>query len=476
MDRTNKKIKQIAAMLLTLFLLTSGIVFTPITVHAAGWLNYAQDLTLGSTVSGSIKNGDFTITENEQYKYTYYWHIYKFSMPKDGLLNIYLESASSSYLAYGSSSSGDQYNGFTVFSGSDPDQIVWRSSGKTGNKIAREFSASRAIYYGSTEISLQQGNYYFAVQQHRTNNTPYYLTLSYKEPVINVTSITLNPSRMTLEAGEQSNITATVLPNNATDKTVLWKSSNPSVATVDNGTIKAVSNGTASVIATSIDGEISATCSVTVKCTHNYQTSVTPATTKSNGSIEEVCAKCGEKKIQTIHQISNVNLSKTSYTYNGKLRKPAVSIIDTQGSSLMDGRDYRVSYPDITTQAGIYQVKIDFIGNYYGSVNKQFKVLPKSISFTKVAPKRKGIALKWKKTAADCSYEIAYSTSKKFTKKSSHIIDVRKSRTISKTISRLKPKQRYYVRIRVYKNVTLSGKTTKLYSSWSKVRTVSTKK
>lgn len=121
-------------------------------------------------------------------------------------------------------------------------------------------------------------------------------------------------------------------------------------------------------------------------------------------------------------------------------------------------------------------MKIDFIGNYYGSVNKQFKVLPKSISFTKVAPKKKGIALKWKKTAVGCSYKIAYSTSKKFTKKSSHIIDVRKSRTISKTISRLKPKQRYYVRIRAYKDVTLSGKNTKLYSSWSKVRTVYTKK
>lgn len=332
------------------------------------------------------------------------------------------------------------------------------------------------MYYGSTEISLSQGDYYFAIRRFNTNDTPYYLTLSYKEPVINVTSITLNPSRLMLEAGEQRDITATVLPNNATDKTILLKSSNPLVAAVDNGTIKAVSNGTASIIATSIDGEISATCAVTVKCTHNYQTSVTPATTRSNGSIEEVCAKCGEKKSQTIHQISSVNLSKTSYTYNGKLRKPAVSIIDMQGSSLMNGKDYRVSYPDITAQAGIYQVKIDFIGNYYGSVNKQFKVLPKSINFTKVTPKKKGIALKWKKTARDCSYEIAYSTSKKFTKKSSHIIDIRKSKTVSKTISQLKPKQRYYVRIRTYKNVTLNGKTSKLYSSWSKVRTVYTKK
>ncbi len=471
MNRNNKKRKQTVSMLLTLFLLISGIFFVPATIYAAGWLDYAQDLTMGNTVSGSLKAGDYRgLTEDGGS--ARYWHIYRFTMPKDGLLNLYIESASSTYLMYSSSTRPD---GFAIYSASNPDNIIWRS--RYGEReIRREFSSSRAMYYGSTEISLSQGDYYFAIRRFNTNDTPYYLTLSYKEPVINVTSITLSPSRLTLEAGEQRNIAATVLPNNATNKTVLWKSSNPSVADVDNGTVKAVSNGTASIIATSIDGEISATCAVTVKCTHNYQASVIPATTKSNGSIEEVCAKCGEKKSQTIPKVSSVNLSKTSYTYNGKLRKPAISIIDTQGSSLMNGKDYRVSYPDISAQAGIYQVKIDFIGNYYGSVNKQFKVLPKSISFTKVTSKKKGIALKWKKTAADCGYEIAYSTSKKFTKKSSHIIDVRKSRTISKTISRLKPKQRYYIRIRTYKNVTLNGKTTKLYSGWSKVKTVRTKK
>lgn len=474
MNRNNKKRKQTVSMLLTLFLLISCIIFAPITAYAAGWLDYAQDLTMGNTVSGSIKTGDYRGLP-EVNSGNYYWHIYKISMPRDGLLSMYIESASSEYLSYGYMNSDTKYHGFAIFSGSNPDVLIWRSCGGE-NVIQRNYSSSRAMYYGSTEVALKQGEYYFVIRRESTVNVPYYLTLSYKEPVINVTSITLSPSRLTLEAGEQRNITATVLPNNATDRTVLWKSSNPSVADVDNGTIKAVSNGTASIIAMSIDGEISATCAVTVKCTHNYQASVIPATTKSNGSIEEVCAKCGEKKSQTIPKVSNVNLSKTSYTYNGKLRKPSVSIIDTQGSSLIHGRDYSVSYPSITTQAGIYQVKIDFIGNYYGSVNKQFKVLPKSISFTKVTPKKKGIALKWKKTARDCSYEIAYSTSKKFTKKSSHIIDVRKSRTISKTISRLKPKQRYYIRIRTYKNATLNGKTTKLYSGWSKVKTVRTKK
>lgn len=461
-------------MMLTLFLLISGIIFAPITVHATGWLEYVQDLTMGNTVSGSLKAGDYRGLA-EVNSGNYYWHIYKISMPRDGLLSMYIESASSEYLSYGYMNSDTKYHGFAIFSGSNPDVLIWRSCGGE-NVIQRNYSSSRAMYYGSTEVALKQGEYYFVIRRESTVNVPYYLTLSYKEPVINVTSITLSPSRLTLEAGEQRNITATVLPNNATDKTILWKSSDPLVAAVDNGTIKAISNGNAAITASSMDGEISATCTVTVRCSHNYQTSVTPATTKSNGGITEVCTKCGDKKSQTIHRVDGVNLSKTQYTYNGKLRKPSISIVDTQGNSLTSGRDYQVSYPGITAQAGIYQVRIDFMGNYRGSVSKQFKILPKSVSFTKVTPKKKSIALKWKKTSADCSYEIACSTSKKFTKKNSHIVDIRKSKTVSKTISRLKPKQRYYVRIRTYKSVTLNGKVTKLYSSWSKVKMVSTKK
>ena len=471
MNRNSKKAKQTTFMLLTLFMLLSGIIFAPVTVQAAGWLEYAQDLTLGNTVSGSIKTGDYH-GMTEYGSTVYYWHIYRFTMPRDGLLNMYIESASSNYLNY---SSYGTNNGFAIFSGSNPDNIIWRSrSGE--NKINRDFSSSRAMYYGSTEISLGQGDYYFVIRRYNTDDTPYYLTLSYKEPIINVTSITLNPSRLALEAGEQRNITPTVLPNNATDKTVLWKSSNPSVATVDNGTVKAVSNGRASIVATSMDGEISATCAVTVSCNHNYQTSVFPATTGSNGSISEICTKCGDGKSQTIYKISSINLSKTSYTYNGKLRKPSVSITDTQGSSLINGRDYKISYPSIATQAGIYKVNINFAGNYRGTVSKQFRVLPKSVSFTKVTSKKKGIALKWEKTTADCSYEIACSTNRKFAKKSSRIVDIRKGKTVSKTISGLKPKQWYYVKIRTYKNVTWNGKVIKLYSSWSKVKTVSTKK
>lgn len=462
--------KRLISIILTLVILASGIALFPDKAYAAGWLDYAnQTITLGTAVSASIKDGDY-YGPVESGSNTY-WHIYKFAMPKKGLLNIYLESLSDGYLPKGYDSS-NYGNAFVIYSATNPDEMVWRIETV---KIPRSYSTSRAMYYGSTEIALEEGEYYFAVRKYAVSDTPYYLTLSYKEPIINVSSISLTPSSLTMEVGEQRTITPTVLPNNATDKTIIWRSSNPSIVAVDNGTVKAISNGTASIIATSMDGEVSATCEVTIRCSHNYQTAVTPATTKSSGNISEICTKCGSRKSQTIYRISSINLAKASYTYNGKLRKPSVTIIDTQGNSLINGRDYKVSYPDVTTQVGIYRVEIDFMGNYSGTTRKQFKILPKCVNFTKVTPKKTSIVLKWKKATTDCGYEIACSTSKKFTKGSSHIVDIKKSKTVSKRILHLKPNQRYYVRIRTYKNVKANGQTTKLYSSWSKSKKITTK-
>ncbi|MDE7439417.1 MAG: Ig-like domain-containing protein [Clostridia bacterium] len=81
--------------------------------------------------------------------------------------------------------------------------------------------------------------------------------------VIPVVSVGLNKTTLELETGDTYIIIATVMPSNATDKTVTWSSSNPSVATVSDGKITAVAVGTAEITATS--GSREATCSVTVK-------------------------------------------------------------------------------------------------------------------------------------------------------------------------------------------------------------------
>ncbi len=80
-----------------------------------------------------------------------------------------------------------------------------------------------------------------------------------------VTGVSLNKETLTLKIGDSETLTATVLPVNATNKKVTWKSSDTSVATVDtNGKVTAVKAGTANVTVTTEDGNKTATCKVTV--------------------------------------------------------------------------------------------------------------------------------------------------------------------------------------------------------------------
>ncbi len=81
--------------------------------------------------------------------------------------------------------------------------------------------------------------------------------------VIAVESISLNETALELTEGETATLTATVLPENATDKTVTWTSDTPAVATVADGVVTAVAEGTAKITAKA--GDASVLCTVTVK-------------------------------------------------------------------------------------------------------------------------------------------------------------------------------------------------------------------
>jgi len=82
-----------------------------------------------------------------------------------------------------------------------------------------------------------------------------------------VTGVTLNPYSLNLVVGDTAPLTPTVQPADATNKSVSWSSTNPSVATVNNGTVRAVSAGQAVIIATTQDGNKTDACLVTVSTT-----------------------------------------------------------------------------------------------------------------------------------------------------------------------------------------------------------------
>ncbi len=106
----------------------------------------------------------------------------------------------------------------------------------------------------------------------------------YQEGPIEATAITLSQTELSLDEGTWTQIQATVTPDNATDKTVTWTSSNPSVATVDNwGTVRAISAGTA--ILTASCGNVSASCNVTVISTTVEATGITLSDTSLSLTI-----------------------------------------------------------------------------------------------------------------------------------------------------------------------------------------------
>ena len=82
--------------------------------------------------------------------------------------------------------------------------------------------------------------------------------------VIHVTGIALDKTAISMTEGEEQKLTAIITPENATDKSVVWKSGNEAVATVSEGIVKALRPGTATIQATTVDGNVTANCNVSV--------------------------------------------------------------------------------------------------------------------------------------------------------------------------------------------------------------------
>ena len=98
----------------------------------------------------------------------------------------------------------------------------------------------------------------------RGSNTSASATVTVIDPYA-VTGVTLDRTTLSLEMGETATLVATVLPEDARDKTVTWSSGNTAVATVDQqGKITTVSPGTAQITVTTKDGSFSASCALTV--------------------------------------------------------------------------------------------------------------------------------------------------------------------------------------------------------------------
>ena len=152
-------------------------------------------------------------------------------------------------------------------------------------------------------------------------------TLKIDKPAfIPVTGLELNKSTLTLQEKGSYALTTTAKPDNATNKNVTWESSDTSIATVDaNGTVTAISAGTATITVTAQDGSgVSTSCSVTV--THSMvHTPKKDATCTEDGNIEYwYCKNCDKyfSDENATEELSDVVIPATDHHYvNGYCTK-----------------------------------------------------------------------------------------------------------------------------------------------------------
>jgi hypothetical protein len=127
---------------------------------------------------------------------------------------------------------------------------------------------------------------------------------------------------------------------------------------------------------------VDVTYQVTGIKSHSYQTKVTAATTKKDGSTYKKCKTCGNTEVtSTISKIASVELAQTSYNATGKAIKPSVTVKDSKGHLVLS-KYYTVSYKN-NKSMGKATATVTFKGNYSGTVNKSFTIqMKKGATFT----------------------------------------------------------------------------------------------
>ena len=224
--------------------------------------------------------------------------------------------------------------------------------------------ASNANTYTVTDISVTSSNA-LTIQNANTSNTQLriktiQITYTKSGGNVAVSSISLDPSALSLEVGEESTLTAIVSPNNATNKNVTWSSSNTSIATVDNGVVTAKSVGSATITVKTEDGSKTATCNVTV---------TEPSSGGDNSECEWVETAIGDIKATDVVVIATYHATNGTYAIsssNGSSSAPSATKVTVSDATLTgniaDDLKWNISnssgtltiYPNGTTSNWLY--------------------------------------------------------------------------------------------------------------------------
>ncbi len=207
---------------------------------------------------------------------------YSFTISKSGA-NYTIKSASGMYIGNNSnsnalSSSTSSLNNTISFSSAN--DITIKSSGGAYLRYNSASNQLRFRYYKSSSYTGQK-----AICLYKKVDVP---------QTVAVTGVSLNKTSLTLTEGDSETLTATVAPANATDKTVTWSTSNANFATVSNGKVTAVAEGSATITVKTKDGNKTATCNVTVNPKPKYTVTLVPCSgSVSSTTLIEASAGAG---------------------------------------------------------------------------------------------------------------------------------------------------------------------------------------
>ncbi|MCI9125089.1 MAG: Ig domain-containing protein [Eubacterium sp.] len=165
-------------------------------------------------------------------------------------------------------------------------------------------------------------------------------------------------------------------------------------------------------------------------------------------------------------QVKSVKLSKTVYTYNGKVKKPAVIAMDTLGKRIT-GSNYHITYKN-NKYVGKAAAVVSFHGKYSGTMTKSFTIRPAGTLIQKAAAAAGGFTVTWARQAVQTSgYQMQYSENAEFTGSSTHSVFVKKPSQTKTSVKKSKSAGNGYVRIRTYQTVKEDGQSRRIYSAWS---------
>ncbi len=203
------------------------------------------------------------------------------------------------------------------------------------------------------------------------------------EATVSVSSVTLNKSSVRLYPKDTVKLSATISPANATNKKVLWKCLDKNIASVDSdGKVTAYSKGTTYIIVTTLDGEKTAVCSVTVQESEIVEKD-------KGGNVIDPGNKAVDYNGKAKIWVAGLNEG-SNYYYTGNAIKPAIHVY--RGYELLaPGTDYTLSYKynkmpgkmNTKNNKGVNvgpQIIIKMKGSYSGTETVGFNILPMPLS------------------------------------------------------------------------------------------------